>query len=313
MKTPHNKAQESPAAAFIFLHSILNVKEIEMYSLNSSFKYPQDLIVASAASSVLTGRTKYEVKSKFRDNHWILNGRKNICTGYTFADAYLVRANFKSRNTLYYVLRQSKGLFIGDELKMMGLEGSTGEILFKNVNIPAKNVVGILGKAEAVIESDNYTGLHFGILALGVAKRCLEEVDFLLKKRKINQYYFIQKINSEINTLWKLQKKNIRSLLPIIAKNKKSEYVRSNTLLYKNVLCSASIDLVHNLLTIAGKHGYIKHHLIESYLRDIYGFYLTYPSVWSAHLEGLISFLPRKLSNWSKDLANASCRLGPRV
>ena len=308
-----NLALKSTAAAFIILHSLLNIKEIQAYATDFLSHIPENSLIASAASSVLSGKIKPEVKVSRKGTNWILNGRKNICTGYIYADGYLVRAKFKSKNTLFYIPRKSKGLSIGNELKMLGLEKSTGEVIFKNVKLPLENIIGKMGKAEEVIKYDNYTGLHFGILALGATKRCLNETIGILKRRKIKNLSLIKKIKREIDTLWNLQKQNAKRLQQFISKNKQSEYVKRNTVLYKNMLCSASIDLIHILLTVIGKNGYIKSNLIGPLLCDVYGFYLTYPNIQSAYREGFTPFLPRNARNWSSDLAKASRRLGPRV
>ncbi len=299
-------AIESPAAAFIILHSILNVKEVTHYSPDTHFG--KNALVVSAASSVITGKPKLEVVSKLHNNRWILTGKKNICTGYNVGDIYLVRARNNSANTLYAVPRQAKGLSIGNELQMMGLDGSTGEVIFDRVNLPIENVIGEIGKAEEVISFDNYTGLHFGVLALGTAMGCYRETKKLMDKRGIDQEDYLTEIEECISNLLKQQKQNTKLIQSIISEDTSSKLVYKNTLLHKNIFAGASVDIIHNLLVIAGKNGYVRDNHLERYLRDAYGFYLTYPNVWSAHLEGLMDFPPRNVSKWSKALATASWR-----
>ena len=122
---------------------------------------------------------------------YILNGAKMFITNGTVADVYVVMAvtdaaKNRSGVSAFIVERGTPGLSNGRRIEKLGLRASdTAEVIFDNVTVPARNLIGELGEGYSqtlkVLE-----GGRIGIagFAAGIARGAFEEATAYAKERK---------------------------------------------------------------------------------------------------------------------------------
>ena len=123
-------------------------------------------------------------------DHYILNGRKCFITSGPVANVYSVFATVDpSLGTkgisCFIVERDRPGVSVGKDEDKMGMRLScTSDVIFEDVRIPAKNLVGAEGKGFGLAMKclDRSRGVNsYG--ALGIAQRALDEAVAYAKQR----------------------------------------------------------------------------------------------------------------------------------
>lgn len=117
--------------------------------------------------------------------HWVINGEKLWCTNGTKAGVIIVMAKTppkiikgRERNQIsaFIVEMDTPGIEIVQRCRFMGLKALyNGVIAFKDVKIPADNLIGGEGRGLKVALTTLNTGrLTLPAACLGTTKRCLE-------------------------------------------------------------------------------------------------------------------------------------------
>jgi alkylation response protein AidB-like acyl-CoA dehydrogenase len=108
----------------------------------------------------------------------VLNGAKKWITCGQFASLFLVFGKLGGRSLACLVPRETPGLEVEPIQDMMGFRAAgLAKLVFKNVEVPAENVVGKPGFALSHVAP---VGLHYGRIstacsALGLLRGCFEE------------------------------------------------------------------------------------------------------------------------------------------
>jgi isovaleryl-CoA dehydrogenase len=112
---------------------------------------------------------------------YLLNGRKMFITNGPVADVLLVYAKTdKTRGaqgiSAFIVEKDMPGFGVAQKLTKMGFRGSqTGELVFDNCRVPARNLVGQLdGGVKVVMSGLDLERAMIAPLCLGVAERALD-------------------------------------------------------------------------------------------------------------------------------------------
>src|SRR3954467_9540808 len=112
-----------------------------------------------------------KLKAQDRGGYYLLNGSKFWITNGPDADTLVVYAKTEPELgargvTAFLIEKGMKGFSIAQKLDKMGMRGSpTGELVFKDVEVPAENVLGALNGGARVLMS----GLDYerAVLAAG--------------------------------------------------------------------------------------------------------------------------------------------------
>ncbi|MEZ4435944.1 MAG: acyl-CoA dehydrogenase family protein, partial [bacterium] len=98
---------------------------------------------------------------------YVLNGVKAWISNAGFADIHIVFAQVDGdKFTAFIVERGSPGLSTGAEEKKMGLKGSsTRQVILEDVRVPARNLLGEIGKGHVIA----FNILNIGRYKLGIA------------------------------------------------------------------------------------------------------------------------------------------------
>ena len=132
-----------------------------------------------AGSDVVSMRTRAER----RGDCYVLNGAKMWITNGPLADTLVVYAKTDRTAgargiTAFLVEKTFKGFSAGKKLDKLGMRGSdTSEIVFEDCEVPAENVLGVVGNGDNVLMSGlDYERAVLAAGPLGLMQACLDLV-----------------------------------------------------------------------------------------------------------------------------------------
>ena len=109
--------------------------------------------------------------------HYVVNGSKQFITNAGWADLFILFAKVDGKQfTAFLLERDSKGLAVGENEKLLGLRGSSVcGMSLDNVRIPVENLLGEIGKGHKVAMCTlNLGRLKMAANCSGSAKKALE-------------------------------------------------------------------------------------------------------------------------------------------
>ncbi|MCA9564745.1 MAG: acyl-CoA dehydrogenase family protein, partial [Myxococcales bacterium] len=140
----------------------------------------------SSGSDAMNAKTKAVQVEVDGETYWKLTGTKMWITNGSFADLYTVFAKVNGEAfTAFLVEAPSKGLSPGAEEKKMGIKGSsTTQVNLDGVLVPAKNLLGEVGKGHKIaFNTLNIGRFKLGVGAVGGSKPLIREAIRYAKDR----------------------------------------------------------------------------------------------------------------------------------
>ena len=132
-----------------------------------------------------------ETRATKKGDTFVLNGRKLWITNGAEAEIFLVFATVDPSAgyrgiTAFIVEREQKGFAVGKKEDKLGIRASsTTELLLDDVEVPAENVVGEVGKGYKVaIETLNGGRIGIGAQMIGIARGAFEAAVAYVQERK---------------------------------------------------------------------------------------------------------------------------------
>jgi len=126
-----------------------------------------------------------------RGDNWLLSGRKLWISNAVEAGIFIVFATVDPAAgyrgiTAFVVERNTPGLTIGKKEDKLGIRASsTCELVFDECRVPAKNILGDIGKGYKVaIETLNEGRIGIGAQMVGLAQGALDQTIAYVKERK---------------------------------------------------------------------------------------------------------------------------------
>jgi len=211
------------------------------------------------------------------DGGWILNGQKNWISYATVADHALVFAKTdpaaKHKGISAFVLEKGTDGFTSRETenKLGVWAGSTGELFFENVEVPAENLIGEEGQGfEIAMYGLDQGRFTVAAGACGVIRACLERSVQYAREREtfgqpIGHYQFVQDMIAKMVLSYETSK-----LLVMQAAWMKNEGRRNTreTSLAKWHATESAFEAAHMAIQIHGSYGYSAEYGIERYFRN---------------------------------------------
>jgi isovaleryl-CoA dehydrogenase len=131
------------------------------------------------------------LRADFKRDHWVLNGSKMWITNGPDADVLVVYAKNDLEAgargiTAFLIEKNFKGFSVAQKLDKLGMRGShTGELVFKDCEVPAENVLGGLGRGVNVLMSGlDYERAVLSGGPLGIMQACMDVVVPYVHDRK---------------------------------------------------------------------------------------------------------------------------------
>src|SRR4051812_12514314 len=208
---------------------------------------------------------------------YVLNGQKNWISYATVADHALVFAKTDPeaahKGISAFVLEKGMpGFTSRDQEHKLGIwAGSTGELFFENVEVPAENLVGAEGQGfELAMHSLDHGRFTVAAGACGVVRACLERAVEYAREREafgsgVGGYQFVQDMIATMVLGYETSK-----LLVMQAAWMKDQGKRSTreTSLAKWHATESAFEAAHLAVQVFGSYGYSAEVGIERYFRN---------------------------------------------
>src|SRR5687767_2195072 len=140
-----------------------------------------------SGSDVVSMRTRADKK----DDRYILNGSKMWITNGPLAETIVVYAKTDAtagaRGISAFIVESAfKGFSTAQKLDKLGMRGSdTGELVFQDCEVPAENVLGVVGNGVNVLMSGlDYERVVLAAGPLGLMQACMDVVMPYVHERK---------------------------------------------------------------------------------------------------------------------------------
>ncbi|ALP93791.1 MAG: acyl-CoA dehydrogenase family protein [Clostridiales bacterium] len=210
-------------------------------------------------------------------DHYILNGRKCFITSGPVANVYSVFATVDpSLGTkgisCFIVERDRPGVSVGKDEDKMGMRLScTSDVIFEDVRIPAKNLVGAEGKGFGLAMKclDRSRGVNsYG--ALGIAQRALDEAVAYAKQRKtfgrpIIGHQGVQFLMADMEIDVTTARALLWQCAQMVDKGVFDTKLGSVT---KTFLSEMAMRVTTSAVQVLGGYGYSREYPVEKLMRD---------------------------------------------
>ncbi len=210
------------------------------------------------------------------DNYRI-DGAKMFITNGSVADVYVVMAVTDSGAgrtgvSAFIVDRATPGLSNGRKIEKLGLHSSdTAEVVFDNVTVPARNLIGATGagyqQTLKVLE-----GGRIGIagFAIGIARGAMEDAAAYAKERRqfdkaIADFQAIQWMFADMAT--RIEASWMLMLRAAALKDRGQPFAREASMA-KLFASETAMWTTTKAVQIFGGYGYVKEFPVERYMRD---------------------------------------------
>jgi len=208
---------------------------------------------------------------------YVLNGQKNWISYASVADHALVfvktdpSAGHKGISA-FMVEKGTPGFTTRDQEHKLGIwAGSTGELFFDNMELPADNLIGVEGQGfEIAMHSLDHGRFTVAAGACGVVRACLERsVEYARERetfgKEIGSYQFVQDMIATMVLGYETSK-----LLVMQAAWMKDQGRRSTreTSLAKWHATESAFEAAHLAIQVFGSYGYSAEVGIERYFRN---------------------------------------------
>src|SRR5215213_557852 len=208
---------------------------------------------------------------------YVLNGQKNWISYASVADHALVFAKTDPAAahkgiSAFVVEKGTTGLSARDQEGKLGIwAGSTGELFFENLEVPAENLIGEEGQGfEIAMYALDQGRFTVAAGACGVVRACLERSVEYAREREtfgqpIGKYQFVQDMIAEMVLGYETSK-----LLVMQAAWLKNQGVRNTreTGLAKWHATESAFRAAHLAIQVHGAYGYSAEYGIERYFRN---------------------------------------------
>jgi len=211
------------------------------------------------------------------DGTYVLNGQKNWISYATEADYSLVFAKTDPSAghkgiSAFIVEREWDGVEARRIPNKLGVwAGSTGELFFSNVQVPAENLVGAEGDGfKIAMHSLDQGRFTVAAGAVGVIRACLEASVKYANERQtfgkpIGKHQFVQDMIAEMVLGYETSR-----LLVMQAAHAKDKGVRNTreTSLAKWHATESAFKAAHLAIQVHGAYGYSAEYPVERYFRN---------------------------------------------
>jgi alkylation response protein AidB-like acyl-CoA dehydrogenase len=150
------------------------------------------------ASSELSSRALKTIAEKKGDKY-VVNGQKRFITNAPVADYVAALVNIDGKLSALVIELNSPGCRVGEPDKKLGNRGQlTADIYFDNVEVPAENLIGEVGKGlHVALGTLTYGRVGIGATGVGMAQSAFDECIEYMKHReafgkKIAQFQYWQ-------------------------------------------------------------------------------------------------------------------------
>jgi alkylation response protein AidB-like acyl-CoA dehydrogenase len=208
---------------------------------------------------------------------WRINGTKTFNTNGSVAGIFTISAKTKapggeSRLSTFVVQAPTEGFSVSRDLHKLGMRGSpTSELTFRDVWLPAENLLGDLGEGFAqvmtVIEGAR---VNVASMCVGIAQAALDEAVVYAQQRK----QFGRPIGSNQGVQWLIadmatEIDAARLMVHSTARMRdRGESTRLHASMAKRFASDVAVGVTNQAVEVFGGYGYTQEFPVERFLRD---------------------------------------------
>ena len=212
-----------------------------------------------------------------RGDNWILSGRKLWISNAVEAGLFVVFATVDPAAgyrgiTAFVVERNTPGLTIGKKEDKLGIRASsTCELIFDDCKVPARNVLGDIGKGYKVaIETLNEGRIGIGAQMVGLAQGALDHTIAYIKERKqfgqaISEFQAVQHQIARAATDLEAARLLVYNAARLREEQRPFLTEAAMCKLYASEVAERAASLAVNLF---GGYGFVKDYPVEKLYRD---------------------------------------------
>lgn len=227
----------------------------------------------SDAASLVTSASR-------EGDHYVLNGAKRYITNAPQAGIFTVMARTDAASkdaagvSAFIVERNAAGMSVGKPDRKMGQRGAqTADVMFENVRVPAKNLIGGvegMGFKTAMKVLDK-ARLHIAAVCVGAATRILEDaLEYAIQRKQfgqsIGEFQLVQAMLADSQT----ELYAARSMtLDAARKRDDGETVTMEASCCKLFASEMVGRVADRAVQIHGGAGYMQDYAVERFYRDV--------------------------------------------
>jgi acyl-CoA dehydrogenase len=237
------------------------------------------VFAAYACSEPDAGSDVAGMKSRYRKvgDDYVLTGQKRWITNGGVADFYTTFARLEGTErhkgiTCFVVERSAPGVSVGKKENKMGQRASnTTDVIFEDVRLTSKNVVGAEGEGfKVAMRTFDRTRPWIAAGASGLIRRCLDECRNYALDRKtfgvpIAQHQAIQFMIAEMAIAYESTRLLYQKAAWSIDAGRSDSIISSYAKAYG---ADAAMRVATDAVQIFGGYGYTKEYPVEKLMRD---------------------------------------------
>ena len=213
-------------------------------------------------------------------DEYILNGNKAFATNGGIADIFIgiFRTSDDGNHGLsaFMIDKNTPGIWVGKHEDKMGLRlSNTVPLGFKNVHVPAKNLLGQKGRGiNIALNSLNLSRAYVSTLTVGIMQRALDEAAKYANEREqfnqpIAQFESVQNMLADMATSVETARLLVNNTMKMMDNN---QSVRQEGAMTKLYVTDAAQKVTSDAVQILGGYGYTRSYPVEKLMRDVKGF-----------------------------------------
>lgn len=213
-------------------------------------------------------------------DEYILNGNKAFATNGGIADIFIgiFRTSDDGNHGLsaFMIDKNTPGIWVGKHEDKMGLRlSNTVPLGFKNVHVPAKNLLGQKGRGiNIALNSLNLSRAYVSTLTVGIMQRALDEAAKYANEREqfnqpIAQFESVQNMLADMATSVETARLLVNNTMKMMGNN---QSVRQEGAMTKLYVTDAAQKVTSDAVQILGGYGYTRSYPVEKLMRDVKGF-----------------------------------------
>ncbi|MFV1970162.1 MAG: acyl-CoA dehydrogenase family protein [Acidimicrobiia bacterium] len=269
----------------IALHGTNTQKERYVRPLLRGELFAAEALTEPRGGSDFFGTTSTAV---LHGDRYVLNGQKRFIIGAEAADFFLVYArtnpDVPARSGISaFIVERGPGLTVDYLYHLMGTRGGgAGRVVFKDVEVPAENVVGTIdGGAEVFNTMMIPERLGTAAMTIGPARAALEVAGGYTTRRKafgkvINRFEGVSFQVAEASMLLDAARSMVYTTARAVDAGEDPGQVRRLISETKKFVTESCQTVVHNSMQVMGGIGYTSVFPVERHYRD-----LRLASIWT--------------------------------
>lgn len=219
-----------------------------------------------------------QTKAVLDGDEYVIYGEKNFITNAGYAKTVIVTAvtgkDERGKNIISAIIVPTglPGFHISSNYDKMGVRGSnTSQLVFENVRVPRKNLLGDPNKGfKQFLYTLDGGRISIGALALGIAQAAYERAAQYAKERKqfgttISKFQSIQFKLADMAMELELARNMIYKTAWL--KDQKRPFTKESAMA-KLFASEAASRITNQAIQILGGYGYMREYAVERYLRD---------------------------------------------